>query len=64
MPLTKKGLKIRAAMEEYYGKEKGEEVFYAAMEKYYGKEKGDEVFYASENAGKIKGVKKKTKKDK
>jgi len=47
MPLTKKGLKIRAAMEKYYGKEKGEE-----------------VFYASENAGKIKGVKKKTKKEK
>jgi hypothetical protein len=47
MPLTKKGLKIRAA-----------------MEKYYGKEKGDEVFYASENAGKIKGVKKKKSKKK
>lgn len=45
MPLTKKGLKIREA-----------------MEKYYGKKKGDEVFYASENAGKIKGVKKKSKK--
>ena len=45
MPLTKKGLKIREAMEKYYGKKKGEE-----------------VFYASENAGKIKGVKKKSKK--
>ena len=45
MPLNKKGLKIREAMEKYYGKKKGEE-----------------VFYASENAGKIKGVKKKSKK--
>lgn len=45
MPLNKKGLKIREA-----------------MEKYYGKKKGDEVFYASENAGKIKGIKKKSKK--
>jgi hypothetical protein len=29
MPLTKKGLKIRAALEKEYGKKKGEEVFYA-----------------------------------
>lgn len=29
MPLTKKGLKIRAALEKEYGKRKGEEVFYA-----------------------------------
>tara|TARA_R110000823_G_scaffold294219_1_gene413108 strand:- start:714 stop:860 length:147 start_codon:yes stop_codon:yes gene_type:complete len=33
MPLNKKGLKIRAAMEKYYGKEKGEEVFYASENK-------------------------------
>lgn len=33
MPLTKKGLKIRAAMEKYYGKEKGDEVFYASENK-------------------------------
>jgi hypothetical protein len=33
MPLTKKGLKIRAAMEKHYGKEKGEEVFYASENK-------------------------------
>lgn len=44
MPLTKKGLKIRAALEREYGKTKGES-----------------VFYAMENAGKIKGVKKKKK---
>jgi hypothetical protein len=40
MPLTKKGLKIRAAMEKHYGKEKGEEVFYATVNK--GKIKGAE----------------------
>jgi len=33
MPLTKKGLKIRKAMEKYYGKEKGDEVFYASENK-------------------------------
>ena len=33
MPLNKKGLKIRAAMEKYYGKEKGDEVFYASESK-------------------------------
>ena len=32
-----------------------------SMEKSYGKKKGEKVFYASENAGKIKGVKKKGK---
>jgi CMP-N-acetylneuraminic acid synthetase len=45
-PLNKKGLKIRAAMEKFYGS----------------KEKGDAVFYASENKGNIKGVTKKKKK--
>ena len=38
MPLNKKGLKIREAMEKYYGKDKGEEVFYASVNK--GKVKG------------------------
>jgi hypothetical protein len=33
MPLTKKGLKIRAAMEKFYGKEKGKAVFYASENK-------------------------------
>lgn len=33
MPLTKKGLKIREAMEKFYGKEKGEDVFYASVNK-------------------------------
>lgn len=31
MPLTKKGLKIRAALEEQYGKKKGESVLYAMI---------------------------------
>jgi len=33
MPLTKKGLKIREAMEKYYGKEEGDRVLYASINK-------------------------------
>jgi len=33
MPLTKKGSKIKKAMQEQYGKKKGEEVFYASQNK-------------------------------
>jgi hypothetical protein len=40
MPLTKKGLKIRESMEKYYGKDKGDEVFYASINK--GKIRGAE----------------------
>jgi hypothetical protein len=29
MPMTKKGMKIREALEKEYGKKKGESVFYA-----------------------------------
>jgi len=38
MPLTKKGKKVKKAMQETYGKEKGEGVFYATENK--GKIKG------------------------
>lgn len=38
MPLTKKGKKIKKAMMEQYGSEKGEQVFYATENK--GKIKG------------------------
>ena len=38
MPLTKKGEKIKSAMEKQYGKKKGEGVFYASQKK--GKIKG------------------------
>jgi len=38
MPLTKKGKKIKKAMEKEYGKEKGAKVFYATENK--GKIKG------------------------
>lgn len=31
MPLTKKGQKIKREMEKEYGKEKGEQVFYASQ---------------------------------
>ena len=30
MPLSRKGKKIRKAMREFYGKEKGDQVFYAS----------------------------------
>jgi len=40
MPLTKKGKKIKAAMEKKYGKVKGKAVFYASINK--GKLKGAE----------------------
>jgi len=33
MPLTKKGHKIMAAMQDTYGEEKGENVFYASRNK-------------------------------
>lgn len=33
MPLTKKGLKIRQAMEKFYGKKQGDAVFYASENK-------------------------------
>jgi len=33
MPLTKKGKKIKRAMQEQYGKKKGEQVFYASQNK-------------------------------
>ena len=33
MPLTKKGKKIKKAMEKGYGKKKGESVFYASQKK-------------------------------
>lgn len=40
MPLTKKGKKIKAAMEREYGAKKGTSVFYASINK--GKVKGAE----------------------
>lgn len=33
MPLTKKGKKIKGAMQRTYGKDKGEEVFYKSRNK-------------------------------
>lgn len=33
MPLTRKGHKIKKAMEIQYGKEKGEDVFYTSQQK-------------------------------
>ena len=40
MPLTIKGSKIRKKLEQFYGKDKGDEVFYASINK--GKIKGAE----------------------
>ena len=50
MPLTKKGKKIKKAMER------------PPSEGGYGKKLGEQVFYASENKGTIKGVVKKKRK--
>lgn len=33
MPLNKKGLKIRSAMEKFYGKKQGDAVFYSSENK-------------------------------
>lgn len=33
MPLTKKGRKVKSAMQKQYGKERGERVFYASQNK-------------------------------
>lgn len=33
MPLTKKGEKVKRAMQKQYGEEKGEQVFYASANK-------------------------------
>ena len=33
MPLTKKGTKVKRQMEKFYGKKKGEQVFYASENK-------------------------------
>jgi hypothetical protein len=33
MPLTKKGAKVKRAMQKQYGKKKGERVFYASANK-------------------------------
>jgi hypothetical protein len=33
MPLTKKGAKVKRAMQKQYGKKKGEAVFYASANK-------------------------------
>ena len=38
-PLTKKGSKIKKSMEKHYGKEKGEDVFYASQKKIKGTHK-------------------------
>jgi hypothetical protein len=46
MPLTKKGQKIKSAMEKTYGSKK----------------KAEQVLYASKNAGKISGIDKAKKK--
>ena len=35
-----------------------------SMTKRYGKKKGESIFYAMENSGKLKGVKKKTSRNK
>lgn len=50
MPLTEKGEKIKGQMEEHYGKEKGEQVFYAS--KNAGKISGVDDAHAAPHPGK------------
>lgn len=52
MPLTEKGKKIKAAMEDFYGKERGERVFYASINK--GTIKGAEKWRTKRRAKKGK----------
>jgi hypothetical protein len=49
MPLTEKGSKIKSAMQEKYGKEKGESVFYASRNK--GTIKGVDAAAGEEEGG-------------
>lgn len=61
MPLTDKGSEIKGAMEDQYGKEKGEQVFYASKNAgtiagvdsarpLYGAKRGRDIFYGSKDA--------------
>jgi hypothetical protein len=60
MPLTEKGDKIKRAMTEQYGVEKGERVFYASKNKgtisgvdaarpLYGAKRGRDIFYGAKD---------------
>ena len=59
MPLTDKGAEIKSNMEDQYGKEKGESVFYASKNKgtisgvdakpLYGAKRGRDVFFGSKD---------------
>jgi hypothetical protein len=60
MPLTDKGEKIKSNMEETYGAEKGESVFYASRNKgtisgvdsikpLYGAKRGRDIFYGAKD---------------
>jgi hypothetical protein len=60
MPLTEKGAKIKANMEDTYGPEKGEEVFYASKNKgtiagvdsirpLYGAKRGKDIYYGAKD---------------
>jgi hypothetical protein len=60
MPLTDKGAEIKAAMEDQYGKEKGESVFYASKNKgtitgvdsarpLYGAKRGRDIFFGAKD---------------
>ena len=58
MPLTEKGEKIKGSMQDRYGSEKGERVFYASRNKgtitgvdharpLYGAKRGRDIFYGA-----------------
>lgn len=52
MPLTKKGRKIKNTMEKQYGREKGEDIFYASQNK--GTIKGTHKSHKKKKKGKRK----------
>jgi hypothetical protein len=60
MPLTDKGAEIKSNMQETYGKEKGESVFYASKNKgtisgvdsirpLYGAKRGRDIYYGAKD---------------
>jgi hypothetical protein len=60
MPLTDKGAEIKSNMQDQYGKEKGESVFYASKNKgtiagvdsirpLYGAKRGRDIFYGAKD---------------
>lgn len=65
MPLTSKGVKIKAAMDKEYGDKKGEQVFYASLAsgKITGAHKGKKVRVKKDSESKRESKAKNEEKD-